>query len=78
MLFQGPWLFRASANESSFLAPSLYHWLGRPDLSRRIHQIIAQRFNTSHFGLPGNDESGPMSSRLAFQTLGRYPHARQP
>ncbi|OGX90280.1 alpha-mannosidase [Hymenobacter coccineus] len=66
------------ANEPSFLTPSLYHWLGRPDLSsQRIHQIIDKSFNTTHFGLPGNDDSGAMSSWLAFQLLGLYPNAGQ-
>ncbi|WP_310391937.1 GH92 family glycosyl hydrolase [Hymenobacter sp.] len=66
------------ANEPSFLTPSLYHWIGRPDLSsRRIRRIIADNFNTTHFGLPGNDDSGAMSSWLAFQLLGLYPNAGQ-
>ena len=67
------------ANEPSFLTPSLYHWLGRPDLSsRRIQQIISQHFNTTPTGLPGNDDSGAMSSWLAFNMMGLYPNAGQP
>lgn len=67
------------ANEPSFLTPSLYHWLGRPDLSsQRIRQIIAQSYNTTPTGLPGNDDSGAMSSWLAFQLMGLYPNAGQP
>jgi putative alpha-1,2-mannosidase len=67
------------ANEPSFLTPSLYHWLGRLDLSsQRIHQIIAQSFNTTPTGLPGHDDSGAMSSWLAFNLMALYPNAGQP
>jgi putative alpha-1,2-mannosidase len=66
------------ANEPSFLTPCLYHWIGRPDLSSaRIRQIIARNYNTSHTGLPGNDDSGAMSSWLAFHIMGLYPNAGQ-
>jgi predicted alpha-1,2-mannosidase len=66
------------SNEPSFLTPCLYHWIGRPDLSsRRIRQIINENYNTSPFGLPGNDDSGAMSSWLAFQMMGFYPNAGQ-
>ncbi|HEY0176938.1 MAG TPA: GH92 family glycosyl hydrolase [Pedobacter sp.] len=67
------------ANEPSFLTPTLYHWIGRPDLSsERIRKIIAASYNTSHNGLPGNDDSGAMSSWLAFHMMGLYPNAGQP
>jgi len=66
------------ANEPSFLTPCLYHWIGRPDLSGdRVRQIIAQSYNTTPFGLPGNDDSGAMSSWLAFHMMGIYPNAGQ-
>lgn len=67
------------ANEPSFLTPCLYHWIGKPYLSSdRIHTIIKENFNTSHEGLPGNDDSGAMSSWLAFHMMGLYPNAGQP
>lgn len=66
------------ANEPSFLTPTLYHWIGRPDLSsQRIRQIIASSYNVSGKGLPGNDDSGAMSSWLAFHMMGLYPNAGQ-
>lgn len=66
------------ANEPSFLTPTLYHWIGRPDLSsQRIRQIIAKSYNVSAKGLPGNDDSGAMSSWLAFHMMGLYPNAGQ-
>ena len=64
------------ANEPSFLTPNLYHWLGRPDLSsKRIHQIIDANYNSDRAGIPGNDDSGSMSSWLAFHMMGFYPNA---
>jgi putative alpha-1,2-mannosidase len=66
------------ANEPSFLSTNLYHWIGGPDLSSdRIHQIINTNYNASHTGIPGNDDSGSMSSWLAFHMMGFYPNAGQ-
>jgi putative alpha-1,2-mannosidase len=65
-------------NEPSFLTPCLYHWIGRPDLtSDRVRQIITQNYNDKPDGLPGNDDSGAMSSWLAFHMMGLYPNAGQ-
>ncbi|WP_153639388.1 GH92 family glycosyl hydrolase [Prolixibacter sp. NT017] len=65
-------------NEPSFLSPDLYHWIGRPDLSNeRIHQIIDANYNSRRDGIPGNDDSGAMSSWLAFHMMGLYPNAGQ-
>ena len=66
-------------NEPSFLTPCLYHWIGRPDLSsQRIHQIIRDNYSDQPDGLPGNDDSGAMSSWLAFHMMGLYPLAGTP
>ncbi len=66
-------------NEPSFLSPVLYHWIGRPDMSSdRVHQIVDANFNSSRSGIPGNDDSGAMSSWLAFHMMGIYPNAGQP
>jgi predicted alpha-1,2-mannosidase len=63
-------------NEPGFLIPNLYHWIGRPDLSSsRIKKIIKDNYNSSATGLPGNDDSGAMSSWLAFHMLGLFPNA---
>ena len=57
-------------NEPSFLTPCLYHWIGRPDLSsHRIHSIISKHYTDQPDGLPGNDDSGAMSSWLASGRL---------
>ena len=63
-------------NEPSFLTPCLYHWIGKPDLStQRIHQIVNDHYTDRPDGLPGNDDSGAMSSWLAFHMMGLYPLA---
>ena len=63
-------------NEPSFLTPCLYHWIGKPEkTSARVLQIIDAHFNDSPAGLPGNDDSGAMSSWLAFHMTGLYPLA---
>ncbi|MDE5585008.1 MAG: glycoside hydrolase family 92 protein, partial [Muribaculaceae bacterium] len=63
-------------NEPSFLSPCLYHWIGRPDRSgETIMEIIAKNYNDSPSGLPGNDDSGAMSSWLIFNMAGIYPNA---
>ena len=65
-------------NEPSFLTPCLYHWIGRPDLStQRIRQIVNDNYSDAPDGLPGNDDSGAMSSWLAFHMMGIYPNAGQ-
>ena len=65
-------------NEPSFLTPCLYHWIDRPDLtSDRVRQIISDNYTDLPDGLPGNDDSGAMSSWLAFHMLGLYPNAGQ-
>ena len=65
-------------NEPSFLTPCLYHWIGRPDLtSDRVREIVTSNYTDLSDGLPGNDDSGAMSSWLAFHMLGLYPNAGQ-
>lgn len=65
-------------NEPSFLTPCLYHWLGKPwRSSDRIRAIVDESYSDRPDGLPGNDDSGAMSSWLAFQMIGLYPNAGQ-
>lgn len=66
-------------NEPSFLSPCLYHWIGKPWKStQRVRSIVADHFGDSAAGLPGNDDSGAMSSWLAFHIMGLYPNAGMP
>ncbi|MGH9617673.1 MAG: glycoside hydrolase family 92 protein [Acidobacteriaceae bacterium] len=65
-------------NEPGFLAPYLYIWAGRQDkTAERVRQIIARYFHTGRKGLPGNDDSGAMSSWYAFGVMGIFPNAGQ-
>ena len=65
-------------NEPGFLAPYLYIWAGRPDkTAERVRQIIARSYHSGAKGLPGNDDSGAMSSWFAFGQMGFFPNAGQ-
>ncbi|KAG6909314.1 hypothetical protein DXG01_001113 [Tephrocybe rancida] len=63
-----------SSNEPSQQMPFMYHYANRPGLStQRSRQTVAQFFNTSSNGLPGNDDSGAMGSYVTFYLAGLYP-----
>ncbi len=65
-------------NEPGFLAPYLYNWAGRPDkTAEHVRAIIARSFHAGPTGLPGNDDSGAMSSWYAFGQIGIFPNAGQ-
>lgn len=65
-------------NEPGFLTPYLYIWAGRPDKTdEHLRAIIAQSYKTGLSGLPGNDDSGAMSSWYAFGQMGIFPNAGQ-
>jgi predicted alpha-1,2-mannosidase len=65
-------------NEPGFLAPYLYNWAGRPDkTAEHVRAIIAKSYHAGPEGLPGNDDSGAMSSWFAFGQLGIFPDAGQ-
>jgi predicted alpha-1,2-mannosidase len=65
-------------NEPGFLLPVLYNYAGRPDKTADIvHLILEKAFTDSRGGIPGNDDSGAMSSWLIFSTLGIFPIAGQ-
>lgn len=65
-------------NEPGFLTPYLYNWAGRPDkTAEHVRAIIAKSFHAGPNGLPGNDDSGAMSSWYAFGQMGIFPNAGQ-
>jgi putative alpha-1,2-mannosidase len=45
--------------------------------SKRTREIIDKNYNSSRSGIPGNDDSGAMSSWLAFHMMGFFPNAGQ-
>jgi predicted alpha-1,2-mannosidase len=66
-------------NEPDFLAAFLYIHAGRPDLTqKRVLHILATEYMTGRGGLPGNDDSGAMSSWYIWGAIGLYPNAGQP
>jgi predicted alpha-1,2-mannosidase len=65
-------------NEPGFLAPYLDIWTRRPDRTQYwIRHILTASYHTGPNGLPGNDDSGAMSSWFIFGSLGFYPVAAQ-
>lgn len=70
-------LFQVS-NEPGFLVPVYYNYVGRPDKTAEItRKTLATKYNMTRSGLPGNDDSGSMSSWYIFHSLGFYPNAGQ-
>lgn len=66
-------------NEPGFLTPYLYNWAGRPDkTAEHVRAIIAASYHSGPRGLPGNDDSGAMSSWYIFGQMGIFPNAGQP
>lgn len=64
------------ANEPSFLTPCLYNWIGKPEKTGQIVREIVERYYSGDSnGIPGNDDSGSMSSWLVFHMMGLYPNA---
>lgn len=65
-------------NEPGFLIPVLYNWAGRPDKTAEVvNALLEKAFTDQRSGIPGNDDSGAMSSWFIFQSLGFYPNAGQ-
>jgi len=71
------------ANEPDITYPFLYHFLPLHDQtaaqqayqrsSARVKQLIQQHYHNTPAGLPGNDDTGTLSSWLVFSMLGLYP-----
>ena len=65
-------------DEPGFLSPYLYLWAGQHrKTASRISTILNKDFHDTPDGLPGNDDSGAMSSWWLFGALGFYPNAGQ-
>jgi predicted alpha-1,2-mannosidase len=65
-------------NEPGFLIPVMYNWAARPDKTAEIVSALLEKaFTDQRSGIPGNDDSGAMSSWFIFHSLGFYPNAGQ-
>jgi predicted alpha-1,2-mannosidase len=60
------------ANETDLEAPWLYDWLGEPAKTAQVVHAESQVFNTTPYGLPGNDDAGTMSAAYVLSALGLY------
>jgi len=70
--------FEGLNNEPDMEAPWAYHWVGRPDRTADIvHAAVMNQFTTGRGGLPGNDDSGALSSWYVWASLGIFPVAGQ-
>lgn len=59
-------------------APWSYHYAGRPDRTAEVvHAALTWQFGTGPGGLPGNDDSGGLSSWYVWASLGLFPIAGQ-
>ncbi len=66
------------SNEPAFLVPSLYSYVNKPyQTAKIVRQILATQYNSTHSGVPGNDDSGSMGAWYAFHALGFYPNTGQ-
>ncbi|WP_296664566.1 glycoside hydrolase domain-containing protein [Demequina sp.] len=70
--------FEGLNNEPDMEAPWAYHYAGRPDRTAQVvHGIVHQMFAPGRGGLPGNDDSGGLSSWYVWACLGLFPVAGQ-
>ncbi|RYV50948.1 glycoside hydrolase [Pengzhenrongella frigida] len=70
--------FEGLNNEPDMEAPWAYQYAGRPDRTAEVvHAVVHQQFGTGRGGLPGNDDSGGLSSWYVWATLGLFPVAGQ-
>jgi len=65
------------SNEPAFLAVQSFQYAGRPDLAIFWSRKLAREGFTL-VGVPGNDDSGAMSSWYVFTAIGFFPNAGQP
>nr|WP_304608128.1 GH92 family glycosyl hydrolase [Herbidospora cretacea] len=70
--------FEGLNNEPDMEAPWAYHYAGRPDRTAEIiNSALTWQFGTGPGGLPGNDDSGGLSSWYVWASLGLFPVAGQ-
>ena len=70
--------FEGLNNEPDMDAPWAYHYAGRPDRTAEVvHAIVNNQFGTGPGGLPGNDDSGGLSSWYVWASIGLFPVAGQ-
>ncbi len=70
--------FEGLNNEPDMEAPWAYHYAGSPHRTADVvHAALTWQFGTGRGGLPGNDDSGGLSSWYVWASLGLFPVAGQ-
>jgi putative alpha-1,2-mannosidase len=70
--------FEGLNNEPDMEAPWAYHYAGRTDRTAEVtHAIVNNMFGLGRGGLPGNEDSGGLSSWYVWASLGLFPVAGQ-
>ena len=70
--------FEGLNNEPDMEAPWSYQYAGRPDRTAEVvHAVVQNQFSTGRGGMPGNDDSGGLSSWYVWASLGLFPVAGQ-
>ncbi len=68
--------FEGLNNEPDMETMHAYRWIDRPERTEQIlDAIFTHRFGNGRGGLPGNDDSGGLSSWFVWSTLGLFPVA---
>ncbi len=66
--------FQGLNNEVDYATPFAYLYAGRPDRTQQVVRVAMEyRFNPGRGGLPGNDDSGAMSSWYVWNAIGLFP-----
>jgi predicted alpha-1,2-mannosidase len=60
------------ANETDLQAPWLYNWLGQPWKTQQVVHAATAAFNSTPYGLPGNDDAGTMAAGYVLSAIGLY------
>ena len=69
--------FEGLNNEPDMEAPWAYHYAGRPDRTAEVvHAAVQQQFGLGRGGLPGNDDSGGLSSWYVWASPRAVPGRR--
>ncbi|WP_036318534.1 glycoside hydrolase domain-containing protein [Microbacterium indicum] len=70
--------FEGMNNEPDMESPWAYMYAGRPDRTAEVvHHALHQMFDVGAGGMPGNDDSGGLSSWVVWASLGIFPVAGQ-
>ena len=63
-------------NQPDFHVPFLYNYVGQPFKTQaKVREILADAFDTTPGGLPGNDDAGGTSAWYVLAAMGLYPVA---